>query len=216
MTDIRVVVADDQSLVRGSFRLLINHTPGLVCVGEAGTGREAVELARRERPDVVLMDIRMPDMDGVEATRAIRRGARALETRVLVLTTFDLDEYVIGAFRAGASAFLLKDTMPDELTESIRAVAAGDRLVAPSALTRLLDFFVAAPVQAVTPLPKITGREREVLILIRQGRSNEEIAADLSVSMSTVKTHINRLLAKLDARNRVDLVIAAYEGGLHR
>nr|WP_221378739.1 response regulator transcription factor [Actinoplanes polyasparticus] len=214
MTDIRVVVADDQVLVRGSFRLLIDHTPGLACVGEAGTGREAVEVVRRERPDVVLMDIRMPDMDGIEATREICRGLPAVETRVLVLTTFDLREYVLGALRAGAQGFLMKEALPEELIAGIRHVAAGGRLLAPTAQGRLIDAYVELPERQVTPLPHITGREREVLILVARGLSNDQIAADLGVSMSTVKTHINRLLAKFDGRDRSHLVIAAYEGGL--
>ncbi|WP_250027132.1 response regulator transcription factor [Paractinoplanes maris] len=214
MTEIRVVVADDQVLVRGSFRLLIDHTPGLVCVGEAGSGREAVEVVRRERPDVVLMDIRMPEMDGIEATWEICHGVPRVETRVLVLTTFDLREYVLGALRAGAQGFLMKEALPAELIAGIRHVAAGGRLLAPTAQGQLIDAYVEMPERQVTPLPHITGREREVLILVARGLSNDQIATDLGVSMSTVKTHINRLLAKFDGRDRSALVIAAYEGGL--
>ncbi|MDY7088893.1 MAG: response regulator transcription factor [Actinomycetota bacterium] len=208
------MLADDQALVRGSFRLLIDHTPGFVCVGEASTGRQAVEVARREEPDVLLMDVRMPDMDGVEATRAICQGPHAIETKVIMLTTFDLDEYVMGGFRAGASGFLLKDVMPRDLIEGIRGVVAGDRLIAPAPLARLIDAYVAAPERPVTPLPQITGREREVLVLVARGLSNDQIAARLGVTMSTVKTHINRLLNKLGGRDRTHLVIAAYESGL--
>ncbi|MBB4697452.1 response regulator [Paractinoplanes abujensis] len=211
---IRVVIADDMALVRGSFRVLIDHTPGLVCVGEASTGRQAVAIARRERPDVILMDVRMPEMDGVEATRAICRGADALDSKVIMLTTFDLDEYVIGGFRAGASGFLIKDVLPHELIDGIRTVMAGDRLLAPGPLSRLIEAHVAQPERRVTPLPQITGREREVLVLVARGLSNDQIASQLGVSMSTVKTHINRLLTKLDGRDRTHLVIAAYESGL--
>ena len=214
MTDVRILVADDQALVRGSFRLLIDHTPGLSCVGEAGTGREAVEVARREQPDVVLMDVRMPQMNGIEATRQICHGSGTPDTRVLVLTTFDLDEYVFGAIRAGASGFLLKEVLPDELIRGIRVVASGQALLAPGATQRLIAAYVAAPERTFTPLPEITGREREVLALVARGRSNHEIAAALHVSMATVKTHIGRLLTKLDARDRAQLVIAAYESGL--
>ncbi|MBL7253708.1 response regulator [Paractinoplanes lichenicola] len=212
--EIRVVIADDHALVRGSFRLLIDHTPGLTCVGEASTGRQAVEVARRERPDVLLMDVRMPKMNGVEATREICQGPHALDTKVIVLTTFDLDEYVVGGFRAGASGFLIKDVPPHELIDGIRTVVAGDRLLAPGPLRRLIEAHVATPDRPVTPLPQITGREREVLVLVAQGFSNDQIASRLGVSMSTVKTHINRLLTKLDGRDRTHLVIAAYESGL--
>ncbi|MBM2617768.1 response regulator transcription factor [Actinoplanes sp. LDG1-06] len=214
MSDIRVVIADDQALVRGSFRVLIDTTPGFACVGEASTGAQAVEVARRERPDVLLMDVRMPEMDGVEATRVICQGADALETKVIMLTTFDLDEYVIGGFRAGASGFLLKEVMPDDLIGGIRAVVAGDRLMAPGPMGRLIDAYIALPERPLTPLPQITGREREVLVLVARGLSNDQISSTLGVSMSTVKTHINRLLTKIDGRDRSHLVIAAYEAGL--
>jgi DNA-binding NarL/FixJ family response regulator len=214
VSELRVGLADDQALLRASFRLLIDHTPGFCCVGEAGTGAEAVALARRAAPDVVLMDVRMPEMNGIEATREICRGSAGLRTRVIVLTTFDLDEYVFGALRAGASGFLLKEVLPDELIRAIRLVAAGEALLAPGATRRLISAYVAQPERQVTPLPDITAREREVLALVARGRSNDEIAADLHVSMATVKTHVGRLLAKLGARDRTQLVVAAYESGL--
>ena len=214
MSDLRVVLADDQALLRASFRLLIDHTPGLSCVGEAGTGAEAVALARRAEPDVVLMDVRMPEMNGIEATREICRSPAGGRTRVIVLTTFDLDEYVFGAIRAGASGFLLKEVLPDELIRAIRVVAAGEALLTPGATRRLISAYVTQPERRVTPLPEITARERDVLELVARGRSNEEIAAHLHVSMATVKTHVGRLLTKLDARDRTQLVVAAYEGGL--
>jgi len=214
MSDLRVVLADDQALLRASFRLLIDQTPGLTCVGEAGTGREAVEVVRREEPDVVLMDVRMPGMDGIEATRVICRGSGGLRTRVLVLTTFDLDEYVFGALRAGASGFLLKEVMPDELIKAIRVIAEGEALLAPAATRRLISAYVGQVDRPVTPLPDITTRERDVLELVARGRSNDEISAELHVSMGTVKSHIGRLLTKLGARDRSQLVVAAYEAGL--
>ncbi|WP_203780302.1 response regulator [Paractinoplanes rishiriensis] len=213
MNKLRVALADDQALLRASFRLLIDNTTGLSCVGEAGTGAEAVALARRVEPDIVLMDVRMPEMNGIEATREICRSGR-LRTRVIVLTTFDLDEYVFGALRAGASGFLLKEVLPEELIRAIRVVASGEALLAPGATRRLISAYVGQPERRVTPLPEVTAREREVLELVARGRSNEEIAAELHVSMGTVKTHVGRLLAKLDARDRTQLVVAAYEGGL--
>jgi len=214
MSDLRVVLADDQALLRASFRLLIDHTPGLTCVGEAGTGKEAVAAAREVEPDVVLMDVRMPEMNGIEATREICHRSGGLRTRVIVLTVFDLDEYVFGALRAGASGFLLKEVLPDELVRAIRLVAAGEALLAPAATRRLIEAYVAQPERRVTPLPDVTAREREVLELVARGRSNEEIAAELHVSMGTVKTHVGRLLTKLGARDRTQLVVAAYESGL--
>jgi DNA-binding NarL/FixJ family response regulator len=212
--DLRIVLADDQALLRASFRLLIDHTPGLTCVGEAGTGKEAVAAARETEPDVVLMDVRMPEMNGIEATREIRHRSGGLRSRVIVLTVFDLDEYVFGALRAGASGFLLKEVLPDELVRAIRLVAGGEALLAPAATRRLIEAYVAQPERRVTPLPEITAREREVLELVARGRSNEQIAAELHVSMGTVKTHVGRLLTKLDARDRTQLVVAAYESGL--
>ena len=214
---IRVVVADDQTLVRAGFRVLVESAPDLEVVGEAGDGVEAVELARRELPDVVLMDIRMPRMDGLEATRRIVALDRAEGVRVLVLTTFDLDEYVYEALRAGASGFLLKDTPPADLLAAIRVVAAGDALLAPSVTRRLIAEFARRPEpSAVTPadLAALTDREREVLALVARGLSNAEIAELLVVSGATAKTHVSRVLAKLGARDRAQLVMLAYETGL--
>lgn len=215
--ELRVLVADDQALVRGSFRVLIDTAPGLRAVGEAGTGAEAVELAERERPDVVLMDVRMPEMDGIEATRRICRDLP--DVRVLILTTFDLDSYVYAALRAGASGFLLKDTPPADLLSAIRVVASGESLLAPTVTRRLIAEFVRRPAPAGPPpagLDALTDREREVLALIARGLSNGELAEHLHLSPATVKTHIGRLLAKLQARDRAQLVIAAYETGLVR
>ncbi|MFD0687437.1 response regulator [Actinomadura fibrosa] len=219
MADIRVLVADDQALLRGSFRVLIDTAPGLTAVGEAGTGAEAVELAGREHPDVVLMDVRMPEMDGIEATRRISESLP--DVRVLILTTFDLDAYVYSALRAGASGFLLKDTPPADLLSAVRVVAAGDSLLAPSVTRRLIAEFVRGPGPgAAQPAPAgldgVTEREREVLTLVARGLSNAELAAHLHLSPATVKTHIGHLLAKLQARDRAQLVIAAYETGLVR
>jgi DNA-binding NarL/FixJ family response regulator len=215
MNDVRVLIADDQALLRASFRLLVDHTPGLVAVGEAGTGAEAVAAARREQPDVVLMDVRMPQMDGIEATRMICGAPQTPHTRVLILTTFDLDEYVFAALRGGASGFLLKDVLPDDLVTAIRVVAAGEGLLAPTVTRRLIAAFAERPApRPPVRLDGITEREEEVLTLIARGRSNAEIAADLHLSLTTVKTHVGRLLVKLRARDRVQLVIAAYESGL--
>ncbi|WP_020576716.1 response regulator [Actinopolymorpha alba] len=218
---IRVLVADDQALLRGSFRLLIDTAPGLATVGEASTGVEAVALARRHCPQVVLMDVRMPEMDGIEATRRICGAADLAGVRVLILTTFDLDEYVYAALRAGASGFLLKDTPPGDLLTAIRVVASGEALLGPTVTRRLIEEFVRSVDQASPyrpgPAPELsglTGREREVLMLIARGRSNAEIAEHLHLSLATVKTHVGHLLAKLNARDRAQLVIAAYEGGL--
>ncbi|RJL29976.1 response regulator [Bailinhaonella thermotolerans] len=214
---IRVLVADDQALLRGSFRVLVDTAPGLETVGEAATGAEAVELARRERPDVVLMDVRMPEMDGIEATRLICGSPETADVRVLMLTMFDLDSYVFAALRAGASGFLLKDTPPADLLAAIRVVAAGDGLLAPRLTRRLIQEFArlpAAPDLASARLDGVTPREREVLALIARGLSNPEIAAHLHLSVATVSTHIGHLLAKLGARDRAQLVIAAYEAGV--
>ena len=214
---IRVLVADDQALVRGSFRILVDTAPDLTSVGEAASGAEAVELARSEKPDLVLMDIRMPGVDGIEATRQITADPQTSAVRVLILTTFDLDEYVFAALRAGASGFLLKDTPPADLLAAIRVVAAGDALLAPGVTRRLIAEFTRRPEPAQRPaaaLEEVTEREREVLTLIGLGLSNTEIAAHLHVSLSTAKTHVGRLLMKLAARDRAQLVIAAYEGGL--
>jgi DNA-binding NarL/FixJ family response regulator len=215
---IRVLVADDQVLLRGSLRLLVDSAPDLTAIGEAGTGAEAVELATAEKPDVVLMDIRMPGTDGIEATRQITAAPETAATRILVLTTFDLDEYVFAALRAGASGFLLKDTPPGDLLAAIRVVAAGDALLSPGVTRQLIGEFTRQPVPArpARDLGELTEREREVLTLIGLGLSNTEIAGRLYVSMSTTKTHIGRLLMKLGARDRAHLVIAAYEAGLVR
>jgi DNA-binding NarL/FixJ family response regulator len=217
---IRVLVADDQALVRGSFRLLVSTAPDLAPVGEAATGIEAIELARREKPDVVLMDIRMPGLDGIEATRQITAAPETSGVRVLILTTFDLDEYVFAALRAGASGYLIKDTPPADLLAAIRVIAAGDALLAPGVTRRLIAEFTSRPGpypasrRAAARLAEVTDREREVLTLIGFGLSNTEIAARLHVSMSTAKTHVSRLLMKLGARDRAQLVIAAYDAGL--
>ena len=214
---VRVVVADDQALVRAGFRLLVDSAPDLEVVGEAVDGTEALELARRERPDVVLMDIRMPTMDGLEATRRVTADETLTGVRVLILTTFDLDEYVYRALRVGASGFLLKDTPPADLLAAIRVVAAGDALLAPGITRRLIAEFARRPDPAqVAPaaLGALTEREREVLILVAHGLSNSEIAERLVVSSATSKTYVSRLLAKLGARDRAQLVAIAYETGL--
>ena len=214
---IRVLVADDQALVRGSFRLLVETDPGLEVIGEAATGAEAVQIATRDKPDVLLMDIRMPVMDGIEATRQITASGQTAGVRVLILTTFDLDDYVYAALRAGASGFLLKDTPPADLLAAIRIVAAGDALLAPAVTRRLIAEFARRPEPGQRPagtLEGVTDREREVLILIARGLSNTEIAQALHVTMATAKTHVSRLLAKLGARDRAQLVMVAYETGL--
>ncbi|MFC7624619.1 response regulator [Microlunatus sp. GCM10028923] len=210
---IRVLIADDQALLRGSFRVLVETVPELAVVGEAGTGAEAVRLALDLRPDVISMDVRMPELDGLEATRRI--CAELADVRVLILTTFDLDEYVYAGLRAGASGFLLKDTPPAELLNAIKVIAAGDALLAPSVTRRLISTFASQPpAAAVRGLDDVTDREREVLTLIARGLSNTEIADHLYLSAATVKTHIGQLLRKLAARDRAQLVIAAYESRL--
>ncbi|MFF7458611.1 response regulator [Kitasatospora sp. NPDC008115] len=214
---IRVLVVDDQVLLRGSFRILVENEPGLTAVGEAGDGAEAVELARIHRPDVVLMDVRMPVMDGIEATRRICGSPETAGVRVLMLTTFDLDEYVYAALRAGAAGFLLKDAPPADVLAAIHVVASGESLLAPSVTRRLIEEFTRRPEpaqRAANTLIGVTEREREVLELIARGLANDEIATHLHLSMGTVKTHIGRLLAKLGARDRAQLVIAAYEAGV--
>ena len=214
---IRVLVADDQALIRDSFRLLLDLEPDLEVVGEAGNGQEAVALTRRLDPDVVLMDIRMPEMDGIEATRLITDDDDESAPRVLMLTTFDLNEYVYEALRAGASGFLLKDVPPEQLAAGIRIVAQGEALLAPSITKRLIQEFAnAAPVTAPPPkgLDELTARELEVFRLIARGLSNAEIAAELIVSETTVKTHVARVLMKLGLRDRVQAVVLAYESGI--
>jgi len=214
---IRVVVADDQALVRGGFHVLVDSAPDLEVVGEASDGTEAVDLARSQRPDVVLMDIRMPRMDGLEATRLICGAADTEDVRVLILTTFDLDEYVYAALRAGASGFLLKDTPPTDLLAGIRVVAGGDALLAPSVTRQLIGEFARRPESDRPPpatLEVLTDREREVLTLVARGWSNAEIADRLYLSAATAKTHVGRLLMKLQARDRTQLVVIAYETGL--
>ncbi|GIG48440.1 response regulator [Dactylosporangium siamense] len=212
---IRVLVADDQALVRTGFRMILENTDDMQVVGEAGDGARAAAMALDLRPDVVLMDIRMPGVDGVEATRRI--CAAGLQTRVMVLTTFDLDEYVYAALRAGASGFLLKDTLAGDLLSAVRVVARGDAVVAPSVTRRLLERHIGTgPAPAPTALDTLTDREREVLSLIARGLSNLEIAARLHLTEGTVKTHVSRVLAKLDLRDRVQAVVHAYESGLIR
>ncbi|GAA3198441.1 response regulator transcription factor [Dactylosporangium siamense] len=210
-----MLVADDQALVRTGFRMILENTDDMQVVGEAGDGARAAAMALDLRPDVVLMDIRMPGVDGVEATRRI--CAAGLQTRVMVLTTFDLDEYVYAALRAGASGFLLKDTLAGDLLSAVRVVARGDAVVAPSVTRRLLERHIGTgPAPAPTALDTLTDREREVLSLIARGLSNLEIAARLHLTEGTVKTHVSRVLAKLDLRDRVQAVVHAYESGLIR
>lgn len=211
---VRVVLADDQPLIRSGLRVLIADHPDLDVVGEAGTGAQAVRLVRELRPDVVVMDIRMPGMDGIEATGLITAGPES--ARVVVLTTFDDDEYVYAALRAGASGFLIKDMSLEGILSAIRVVAAGEALIAPSVTRRLIEEFAARPEPAppARAVAGITGREREVLVLVGRGMSNSEIADRLVISVATAKAHVARLFSKLDARDRVQLVIIAYEMGL--
>lgn len=214
---IRVLIADDQALVRSGLRLLVESAEDFEVVGEAADGGEAVALAEATAPDVVLMDIRMPVMDGIEATRRIVAGSSTAEVRVLVLTTFDIDEYVFQAIRAGASGFLLKDTDPNELLEAVRVVAAGEALLAPSVTRRLIAEFSRTPeVPSVDTgvLEGLTEREREVLTLVGRGLSNAEIGAALFISPATAKTHVSHVMLKLGARDRAQLVVTAYETGL--
>ncbi|AOR32134.1 DNA-binding response regulator [Streptomyces fodineus] len=211
---IRVLLADDQPVVRAGLRMLINDIPDIEIVGEAGTGAEAVQLATDVHPDVVVMDIRMPVMDGIEATRLITTQSPA---RVVILTTFDDDENVHASLHAGASGFLIKDMVLDDIVTAVRVVAAGDALIAPGVTRRLIREFTGrgvAPARRRREIKGITDREREVLTLVGRGMSNAEIAAHLYISMATTKSHVARLLAKLDARDRVQLVIAAYESGI--
>ncbi len=219
---IRVLLADDQALVRAGFRALLDAEPGIEVVAEAADGLDAVRLARETRPDVVLMDIRMPGVDGLEATRRIVADPALAGTRVVILTTFELDEYVFEALRDGASGFLVKDTEPVELLRGVRAVAAGDALLSPSVTRRVIGQFAGAATAGAAPkvppreLTQLTDREREVMVLVGEGLSNDEIAARLVISPATAKTHVSRTMVKLGARDRAQLVVYAYEAGLIR
>jgi DNA-binding NarL/FixJ family response regulator len=212
-----VLIVDDQALVRAGFRMILEAEEGMEVLGEAGDGREAVAEAQRLRPDVVLMDVRMPEIDGIEATRRLL-ARDGLDTKVVMLTTFDMDEYVYDALKAGASGFLLKDVPPEQLVAGIRAVASGDALLAPSVTRRVIEEFVRRPPASVRTLPPqladLTARELEVLRLIARGLSNAEIAAELFVSETTIKTHVAHVLMKLGLRDRVQAVVLAYESGL--
>ncbi|GAA5158348.1 MULTISPECIES: response regulator [Amycolatopsis] len=214
---IRVVLADDQALVRAGFRVLLETEDGFEVCGEASDGGEAVELTRAHRPDVVVMDVRMPGVDGLEATRRITADEELAAVKVLVLTTFDVDEYVYEALRAGASGFLLKDTEPVELLRALRVVAAGESLLAPTVTRRLIAEFVTRPENRHVDrdaVRQITDREREVLALVASGLSNDEIAAHLVISTATARTHVSRIMTKVGARDRAQLVVLAYESGL--
>jgi DNA-binding NarL/FixJ family response regulator len=222
---ITVLLADDQALVRAGFRALLNAEPDIEVVAEAGDGLEAARLAAETRPDVVLMDIRMPGVDGLEATRRIAADPALAGTRVVILTTFELDEYVFEALRTGASGFLVKDTEPVELLRAVRAVAAGDALLSPSVTRRVIGEFATPggrgrpsgpPEEAERALEQLTDREREVMVLVGEGLSNDEIAARLLISPATAKTHVSRTMVKLGARDRAQVVVHAYEAGLIR
>ncbi len=212
---IRVVIADDQAMVRAGFRSLLNEEPDIEVVAEAADGEQAVDAVRRFSPDIVLMDIRMPNVDGLQATQRIAQ--EGLATRVLILTTFDIDEYVYDGLRAGASGFLLKDASPEQLIAAIHVLTDGDAVLAPSVTRRVIEAFAALPARQAhlaTALDRLTARERDVLKLLAQGRSNSEIAHELVVSQATTKTHVRNVLAKLDLRDRVHAVVFAYESGL--
>ena len=212
---IRVLVADDQALVRGGFRMILESQKDIAVVGEAGTGREAIMRARELDPDVILMDIRMPDLDGLEATRQLLAGDG--DPRVLIVTTFDADEYVYAAMKAGASGFVLKDLRPEQLAEAVRVVATGESLLAPAITRRLVEQVVRRPPPGSARPPELemlTGRELDVLRLVARGRSNAEIAQELFLSEATVKTHLTHILTKLRLRDRVQAVVVAYESGL--
>ncbi|RII17216.1 Response regulator protein VraR [Streptomyces sp. YIM 130001] len=214
---VRVLLADDQALVRAAFAMLVSSAPDMEVVAEAGTGREAVELARSARADLVVMDVRMPDLDGIEATRRIAADEDLAGVKVLVLTTYDTDEHVVEALRAGASGFLVKDTRPAELLDAIRTVAAGDALLSPGPTARLIARVLRSP-DAPAPTPDgpdcLTERERQVLALVARGLNNTEVAETLGLSPLTAKTHVSRMMGKLGARDRAQLVIVAYESGL--
>jgi len=218
VTSIRTLIVDDQALIRSGLHMILDAERDISVVGEAEDGREAVEATRRLRPNVILMDIRMPTMDGIEATRRIIESGLEPEPYVLILTTFDLDEYVYAAIRAGASGFLLKDTPPDDLIHAIRVVARGEALLAPSVTRRLIEEFTSRPEPdaAIDGMNDLTDREVEVLRSLATGLSNAEIADALFVSEATVKTHVSHILAKLDLRDRVQAVVVAYESGLVR
>jgi len=214
---IRVVLADDQALIRAGFRVLLERAGDVAVVGEAVNGEQAVELARSERADVVLMDIRMPEVDGLEATRRIAADDDLVGVKVIILTTFESDEYVYQAIRAGASGFLVKDTEPEDLIRGVRVVARGEALLSPSVTRRLITNLAGQPERPVKPsqaLDRLTDREREVLALVAEGLSNDEIAGRLFLSPLTTKTHVSRIMTKLDARDRAQLVVLAYESGL--
>ncbi|MFD0969096.1 response regulator [Plantactinospora endophytica] len=215
---VRVLVADDQEIVRTGLTMILNAQPGIEVVGEAGDGRRAVDLARRLRPDVCLFDIRMPGMDGIEATRALAGPAVAEPLAVVVITTFDLDEYVYAALRAGARGFLLKEAGPDLLAQAVHAAANGDALIAPSVTTRLLKAFADAGPTAPPrqPVEALTDREEQVLVAVARGRTNREIADELYITLSTVKSHITSLMTKLGLRNRVEIAMWAYETNRNR
>ena len=221
MTQLRVVIADDQKLVRAGFSMILGAQPDIEVVGEADDGAEAIRVVRAARPDVVLMDVRMPELDGLAATRELlSKGPEGRHVpKILILTTFDVDDYVYEALAAGASGFLLKDTPPEGLVEAVRAVAAGDSLLAPTVTTRLIEHFVSSRARREQPpdgMDELTPRELEVFRLIARGLSNAEIASELVLSDATVKTHVARILLKLGLRDRVQVVVAAYESGLVR
>ena len=216
---IRVLLADDQALVRAGFRVLLDSAPDIEVVGEAASGEQALSLAKSSRPDVILMDIRMPNLDGLEATRRVVADREMAGVRVLILTTFEVDEYVFEALRSGASGFVVKDIEPTELLQAVRVVARGDALLSPTVTRRLIAEFAGRPEQrrvAAADLDVLTEREREVMTLVAAGHTNDEIAAQLFISPATAKTHVSRAMSKLGARDRAQLVVLAYETGLIR